>query len=69
MPYACSKAWYWRAWLSVPLNGRAPSAKQHRVTRAAAAIAGVRMAKLFGSAAYAILNDLTYYHHYNLIIT
>eukprot|EP00965_Chrysotila_dentata_P127730 4223466-Pleurochrysis_carterae.AAC.1 len=29
-------------------------------------LAAVRMAKLFGSAAYAISNELTYYHHHNL---
>eukprot|EP00965_Chrysotila_dentata_P113120 3737265-Pleurochrysis_carterae.AAC.1 len=68
MPYACSKAWHGRAWLSVPLNGRAPPpAKRRSGTQAAAAIPDVRtMAKLFGSAAYAILNELTYYHRYNL---
>eukprot|EP00965_Chrysotila_dentata_P222620 6193085-Pleurochrysis_carterae.AAC.1 len=37
----------------------APPAKQRSGTRAAAAIPGVRMAKLFGSAAYAILHELT----------
>eukprot|EP00965_Chrysotila_dentata_P130597 4317688-Pleurochrysis_carterae.AAC.1 len=47
MPYACSEAWYGRAWLSVPLNSRAPPpAKQRSGTRAAATIHGVRMAKL-----------------------
>eukprot|EP00965_Chrysotila_dentata_P148633 4908022-Pleurochrysis_carterae.AAC.1 len=43
----------------------APPAKRSSGTRAAA-IPGVRMAKLFGSAAYAILNELSYYYHYNL---
>eukprot|EP00965_Chrysotila_dentata_P127855 4228259-Pleurochrysis_carterae.AAC.1 len=60
MPYACFGAWYGRAWLSMPLTGRAPPpAKRRSGTRVAAAIPGVRMAKLFGSAAYATLNELT----------
>eukprot|EP00965_Chrysotila_dentata_P153139 5060626-Pleurochrysis_carterae.AAC.1 len=51
------------------VNGRAPP----RLSDAAAhwppppySILGVCMAKRFGSAAYAILNELTYYYHYNL---
>eukprot|EP00965_Chrysotila_dentata_P252579 6210761-Pleurochrysis_carterae.AAC.2 len=47
-------------WLSGPL------AKRCGATLAAAAISGVRMVKLFGSAAYAILNKLIYYYHYNI---
>eukprot|EP00965_Chrysotila_dentata_P194414 6176345-Pleurochrysis_carterae.AAC.1 len=45
-----------------------PRAKRCSATLAAAAIPAVRMAKLFGSAAYpyAILNELTYYYHHNL---
>eukprot|EP00965_Chrysotila_dentata_P151518 5007574-Pleurochrysis_carterae.AAC.1 len=45
----------------------APLAKRRSGTLAAAATPGVRMAKLFiGSAAYAILNKLTYHYHHNL---
>eukprot|EP00965_Chrysotila_dentata_P255176 6212129-Pleurochrysis_carterae.AAC.1 len=47
-------------WLSGPL------AKRRSATLADAAIPAVRMAKLFGSAAYALLNHLECYHHYNL---
>eukprot|EP00965_Chrysotila_dentata_P160477 5298568-Pleurochrysis_carterae.AAC.1 len=45
-----------------------PLAKRRGATLAAAAIPGVHMAKLFGSAAYgyAILNKLAYYYHHNL---
>eukprot|EP00965_Chrysotila_dentata_P246844 6207401-Pleurochrysis_carterae.AAC.5 len=41
-------------------------AKRCSAALVAAFIPGIRMAKLFGSAAYAILNELTYYYHYNL---
>eukprot|EP00965_Chrysotila_dentata_P085368 2816355-Pleurochrysis_carterae.AAC.2 len=46
----------------------APPAKRRRLQQHAgrAAIPGDCMAKLFGSAAYAILNELTYYCHHNL---
>eukprot|EP00965_Chrysotila_dentata_P103232 3407996-Pleurochrysis_carterae.AAC.1 len=44
-----------------------PQAKRLRASLAAAAIPAVRMAKLFGSTASAILNQLTYYYHYNYI--
>eukprot|EP00965_Chrysotila_dentata_P012015 394622-Pleurochrysis_carterae.AAC.2 len=43
-----------------------PQAKQRRATLAVAAIPAVGMAKKFGSAAYAILNKLAYYYHYNI---
>eukprot|EP00965_Chrysotila_dentata_P154987 5121051-Pleurochrysis_carterae.AAC.1 len=53
MTYACSGAWYGHAWLSVPLNCRAPPppfpAKRRSGTLAAAVIPGVRMMKLFGT--------------------
>eukprot|EP00965_Chrysotila_dentata_P064868 2149820-Pleurochrysis_carterae.AAC.3 len=48
-------------WLSGPAL-----AKRRSVTPAAAAIPGVRMAKVFGSAAYAMLNRLTYSYQHNL---
>eukprot|EP00965_Chrysotila_dentata_P173801 5737615-Pleurochrysis_carterae.AAC.1 len=44
----------------------APPTKRQSGTRAVAAIAGARMAKVFGSAAYAIFNEPTYYYHCNL---
>eukprot|EP00965_Chrysotila_dentata_P174689 5766581-Pleurochrysis_carterae.AAC.1 len=47
-------------WLSDPL------AKRRGTTLVAAAMPGVRMAKLFGSAAHVIFNILTYHYHDNL---
>eukprot|EP00965_Chrysotila_dentata_P241416 6204273-Pleurochrysis_carterae.AAC.1 len=47
-------------WLSGPL------AKRRSAMLAAAATPGVRMAKLFGSPAYAIFYELTYHYHYDL---
>ena len=43
-----------------------PPAKRRSGTLAAAVIPGVRMMKLFGSAAHAILNKLIYHYHHNL---
>eukprot|EP00965_Chrysotila_dentata_P016533 547754-Pleurochrysis_carterae.AAC.1 len=55
-PILSSRAAFWLSSLR---------AKRRSATRAAAVIPAVRMAKLFGSAAYAIFNELTYYYHYN----